>query len=473
MFRLEKIFQQDDNFFINISIFLKSFLVFLSIYIFSILEFKSIYDLLNYNIYKTSKYFYLSLYFSIFYLLFSFIFRIIKKRYAIHFMSFLINDILPFLITLPFTLYIFFIFKIDFDIDINTSYLLLFIIFILFFFRKSLNLIYTILMDNNAIQRNIMLVGSVDSIQKILREKKDKINIYKCCLIKSDNKNSFDQARSNLKIPVFTDKSEIRVILEYHELGQIWILDDENKNLINYFLDTVVKFSVDIIIVNLKTNPNFLSENLINNKYSFSNYQTSKFYGLSLLAKLFLDKILSIFFFIVLSPIYILSIIGIYIEDRFPIFYSEESAGWDGRRFNVYKLRIYKNILFNDKRKLNEENKEYLKVGKIIRKFRIDQIPQFLNILKGDMSLVGPRPHILKDDLIYAKVFRQFLKRNKSSPGLTGWAQINGFRGDRPTNENMKKRMEYDLWYMNNWSIWLDLYIILKTFYIIFTSPKK
>ena len=473
MFRLEKIFQQDDNFFINISIFLKSFLVLLSIYIFSILEFNSIYDLLKYNIYKTSKYFYLSLYFSIFYLLFSFIFRIIKKRYAIHFMSFLINDILPFLITLPFTLYIFFIFKIDFDIDINTSYLLLFIIFILFFFRKSLNLIYSILMDNNAIQRNIMLVGSVDSIQKIIREKKDKINIYKCCLIKSDDKKSFDQARIKLKIPVFTDKSEIRVILEYHELGQIWILDDENKNLINYFLDTVVKFSVDIIIVNLKTNPNFLSENLINNRYSFSNYQTSKFYGWSLLAKLFLDKILSIFFFILLSPVYILSIISIYIEDRFPIFHSEESAGWDGRRFNVYKLRVYKNNMFDDNRNLNKKNKEYLKVGKIIKKFRIDQIPQFLNILKGDMSIVGPRPHILKEDLIYAKVFRQFLKRNKSSPGLTGWAQINGFRGERPTNEDMKKRMEYDLWYMNNWSIWLDLYIILKTFYIVFTSPKK
>ena len=134
MLKLEKIFQQDDNFFINITIFLKSFLVYLSLYIYSILESNSIYDLLNYNIYKTSKYFYLSLYFSIFYLIFSFIFRAIKKRYAIHFLSFLINDILPFLITLPFTLYIFFIFKIDFDIDINTSYLLLFIIFILFFF---------------------------------------------------------------------------------------------------------------------------------------------------------------------------------------------------------------------------------------------------------------------------------------------------------------------------------------------------
>ena len=103
----------------------------------------------------------------------------------------------------------------------------------------------------------------------------------------------------------------------------------------------------------------------------------------------------------------------------------------------------------------------------------IDEFPQFLNILKGDMSIVGPRPHILKEDLVYAKVFRQFLKRNKTSPGLTGWAQVNGFRGKSPSSENMKKRMEHDLWYMNNWNVWLDIYIILKTFYIIFNKPKK
>ena len=122
---------------------------------------------------------------------------------------------------------------------------------------------------------------------------------------------------------------------------------------------------------------------------------------------------------------------------------------------------------------INEEDKEHLKIGRLIRKLHIDEIPQFYNILKGDMSIVGPRPHVVRDDLTYAKVFKQFLKRNKTIPGLTGWAQVNGFRGKSPSNNNMKKRMEHDLWYMNNWSIWLDLYIILKTFYKIFTGPKK
>ena len=476
MLRLEKIFQQDDNFFINITIFLKSFLIYLSIYIYSILESNSIYDLLNYNIYKTSKYFYLSLYFSIFYLIFSLIFRVTKKRYVVHFLSFLLNDIVPFLITVPFTLYIFFILKINFQININTSYLFLFIPFNLFIARKILDQLYEALMDNNSVQRNIMLVGSIDSVQKILKEKKDKINIYKCCLIKNDP-GSFEKARMILKIPVFTDESEMRIILEYHELGQIWILDNDDKNLVNYFLDTVMKFSVDIIILNLNDNfknkSKLLSDNVINNKYSYSNYQTSKFFGINLLIKLFLDKILAILFLIIISPVLILVIICIYFEDGLPILFSEESAGWDGRRFNVHKLRIHKKNIHNKNAVMNKEDKIFLKVGKIIKKLRINEIPQFFNILKGDMSIVGPRPHILKDDLVYAKVFKQFLKRNKSSPGLTGWAQVNGFRGEKPSNENMQKRMEYDLWYMNNWNIWLDLFIILKTFYIIFTKPNR
>ena len=477
MLRLEKIFQQDDSLFIDVSILLKSFLIFLSIYIFSILEVYSIFDLLDYNIYLTSKYYYISIFFSISYLIFSFIFRLTKKRYVIHYLSFLLNDIIPLLVTIPFTLYLLFLLKIDFNIDTNNSYLLILIIVNLFIGRKILNSFYTHIMNNNNIQRNIMLVGSINSIAKILKEKKDKINIYKCCFIKDNYEHSVEEARLILKIPVFTNESEIRVILEYHELGQIWILDNEDKSLVNYFLDTVIKFSVDIIIVSLKDiaekNIKLLSDNLINNKYSYSNYQTSRFYGLNLLYKLIFDKIFAVLFLLLVSPLLVLAMIFIYIEDGFPIFFSEESAGWDGRRFNVHKLRIHRKDSLNKKILANENNKKLLRIGKIINKLRVDEIPQLYNILKGDMSIVGPRPHILKDDLDYAKVFKQFLKRNKASPGLTGWAQVNGFRGKNPRSTNMKKRMEYDLWYMDNWSIWLDVYIILKTFYIIFTKPIK
>jgi len=399
-----------------------------------------------------------------------------KRRYKISFLIFLINDIVPLFISFPLTLYIFFILKIDFSIDINTTYLFILIVGNLFIFRKISDFFYNILINNNTIQRNIMLVGTIDSIEKILKEEKEKINIYKCCLVKYGNESHLDEAKRILKIPVFTENTEIRIILEYHELGQIWILDNNEKNLVNYYLDLVMKFSVDIFLINIVDNvkDNFIlpADDLINNKYSYSKYQTSRFYGFDLFIKIFLDKIFAVIFLLMLSPIFILAIILILIENGFPIFFTKEVSGWDGRRFKLHKLRTLKNkeldITINEK-KIDTTS---LKVGKIIRRLHIDEIPQFFNVLKGDMSVVGPRPHEFQDDLVYSKVFKKFLKRNKTSPGITGWAQIKGYRGGKPTDEQMRKRMEHDLWYMNNWNTWLDLYIILKTFYVIFNKPK-
>lgn len=476
MFKLEKIFQVDDLVYINTSIIWKSFSVYLSIYIFSILEFNSIYDLLNYDIYKISKYFYPSLFFTISYLIFSFVLGTMKRRYKVSFLIFLINDFIPLIISLPLTLYIFFILKINFSMDINTVYLFILIIINLYIFRKISDFIYTILINNNTIQRNIMLVGTVESIEKILKEEKERINIYKCCLIKYRNELHLDEAKRILKIPVFTEDTEIRIILEYHELGQIWILDNNDKHLINYYLDLVMKFSVDIFLINITDkviNDKILpSDDLVNNKYSYSKYQTSRFYGFDLFVKVFLDKILSIIFLLVLSPFFILAIVLIILENGFPIFFTEEVSGWDGRRFKLHKLRTLKNKKLDDTINEKKIDRISLKTGKIIRRLHIDEIPQFFNVLKGEMSIVGPRPHEFQDDLLYSKVFKKFLKRNKTSPGITGWAQIHGFRGSKPTDELMRKRMEHDLWYMNNWNIWLDFYIIIKTFYVIFTKPK-
>ena len=477
MFKLEKIFQVSDSVYINISIVWKSISVFLSIYIFSILEFNSIFDLLNYDIYITSKYFYLSSYFTISYLIFSSVIGTMKRRYKISYLIFLTNDIVPLVVSLPFTLYLFFILKLDFSIDINILYLFILIICNIFIFRKISDFFYNYLVDNNTIQRNIMLVGTVENIEKILKEEKDKINIYKCCLIKHGNETALNEAKRLLKIPIFTEETAIRLILEYPELGQIWILDNNDKNIVNYYLDLVIKFSVDIFIINinekLKESSNLLSDELINNRYSYSNYQTSRFYGFDLFIKIFLDKIFSIIFLIILSPILIISMMLIIIENGLPIFFTEEVSGWDGRRFKLHKLRTLRNKEL--KETINEEiiDTRSLKVGKIIRRLHIDEIPQFFNVLKGDMSIVGPRPHEFREDLMYSKVFKKFLKRNKTSPGITGWAQINGYRGSKPSDHQMRMRMEHDLWYMNNWNIWLDLYIIFRSFFIIFSKPNK
>ena len=133
----------------------------------------------------------------------------------------------------------------------------------------------------------------------------------------------------------------------------------------------------------------------------------------------------------------------------------------------MYKLRSLFNEKYNVTSQITKDDSRKLRIGKFIRKYSIDELPQLYNVLKGEMSLVGPRPHPVMLDLQYSNIYKSFLTRYRCNPGLTGWAQVNGLRGATPNPESMKRRMEFDLWYLNNWSIVLDIYIILKTFYAI------
>ena len=469
MFRLEKIFQNDDFLFINTYIFVKTFVVFLSIYIFSILVSNSIHDLINFTIFKNSELYNFSIYVSSFYFVVSFFFRL-KKRYAPNFLTFLQQDIYPIFPSLLLTFTIFFFLNDSYTITITFILLLIIITFNLFVVKKIINYLYNYLIDKNIIQRNIMLVGSTDSIRLILKENIDKINIYKCCLITEINLDIISKLRLEFKIPVFYKADDIRSILEYHSLGQIWILDDKKNNISDY-LKIILRFSIDLLVVNLKDKPILGSENIINNKYQFVNYEISRFYGFNLFIKILIDKILSLFFLIILSPVFIISLLLIYLEDGYPLFFTQDRTGWDGRRFKIFKIRSLKDNKFDKKVQVTNNDKRLLKIGKIIRRFSIDELPQFYNVLVGNMSIVGPRPHMVEHDILYSSLFDSFLKRHKTNPGLTGWAQVSGFRGATPTTDLMKKRMEHDLWYLKNWTIWLDLYIMFKTFYIIFKNP--
>ena len=470
MFRLEKVFQNDDKFFINSLIFVKAFIILLSVYIFSILQDNTIYELLEFNIYIESNFYLFSIYFATIYLLTNII--ITKdKKYKSNFLSYLRNDLLAFLISMVISFSIFFLFKINLKLDLSFLYLIIFIIINLSILNRSTSWLYNYLINSNIIQRNIMLVGNINDIKKIVNENKDKINVYKCCLINTSDINLIHKLRMDLKIPIFGKNEDIRSILEYHSLGQIWILDNKKED-IDAYLKNVLKFSVDILVINLIDESNLYMENVINNKYKFRYFEISKFHGLNLFIKILFDKILSLFFLLLLSPVIIISIVCIYIEDGYPILFTQDRTGWDGRRFKIFKLRSLKSEKFDKTVQVTTNDKRLLLIGKIIRRFSIDELPQFYNVLIGDMSVVGPRPHMVEHDIKYSAIFSGFLKRHKSNPGLTGWAQVNGLRGATPTPDLMEKRMKYDLWYLNNWTIWLDFYIILKTFYIIFKKPK-
>jgi exopolysaccharide biosynthesis polyprenyl glycosylphosphotransferase len=387
-----------------------------------------------------------------------------KIYYEKNFISFLKKDILSFIFSNILIFSFFFIFNVDLNFNKNLLYLIVFLLSILSINKIYFNHIYNSLIEKNIIQKNIMLVGTYQEIKQILYENFHKINIFKCCLMIDFKENDIRIIKSELKIPIFNDEDDIRSILEYHALGQIWILNgDENKKKKSF--NKIIQFSVDTLNVDLKGTLNLKGKELLGNKFSYQFYERSRFYGISLFLKILIDKFFSIIFLIIASPILIISSILILIEDGTPILFTQNRTGWDGRRFKIYKLRSLKKTNFDRTEQVIKNDKRLLRIGLLLRRFSIDELPQFLNVLKGDMSIVGPRPHMVEHDIYYSVLFDSFLKRHKCNPGITGWAQINGLRGATPNPNIMKQRMEFDLWYLNNWTVYLDLYIILKTFY--------
>ena len=465
MFRLEKVFQNDDSGFIIFNSLIKSIILFIIIYTFSILYKNTIYELLNIQIFINSNFFFYNFLLTLFYLVFSFI---LKNRieYKKNFLSFLREDVLNIFFSNIISFSIFFIIGINFEFDERFIYLNIFIFMTFCLLKLYFNYLYESLIDKNIIQKNVMIVGKYKEIQKILKDKFDKIFVFKCCLITDFQNHNEKIIKSEIKFPIFKETEDIRSILEYHSLGQIWILNGNNKQKESVF-GKILKFSVDTLNVKLDKSLNLKGKKLLGNKYEFEFYEFSRFYGISLFLKLLIDKIFSIFFLIIASPFILISSIAIIIEDGFPILFTQNRTGWDGRRFKIYKLRSLKKLNFDKTQQVTKGDKRLLKIGKILRRYSIDELPQFLNVLKGDMSIVGPRPHMVEHDIHYSALFSDFLKRHKCNPGLTGWAQVNGLRGATPSPEIMKRRMEFDLWYLNNWTIFLDIYIIFKTFYAI------
>ena len=181
-----------------------------------------------------------------------------------------------------------------------------------------------------------------------------------------------------------------------------------------------------------------------------------------------MDRLLSLFFLILSIPIITIASLFILLQDGFPIFFRQKRTGWDGRSFYINKLRTLSKLRDSSKTKQVESgDRRVLGIGVILRRLSIDELPQLFNVLKGDMSIVGPRPHMVEHTQYYSEEILNFMQRHKCLPGLTGWAQVNGLRGPTRNTELMDKRFQHDLYYIKNWNLMLDFYIIVRTFFVI------
>lgn len=151
------------------------------------------------------------------------------------------------------------------------------------------------------------------------------------------------------------------------------------------------------------------------------------------------------------------------LESRGPVFFVQKRSGKEGKPFDCYKFRSMRVNADSHLKQATKNDSRITRLGNFMRKTSIDELPQFFNVLKSDMSIVGPRPHMLKHTEDYSKLINQFMIRHFVKPGITGWAQVHGYRGETKTTEDMANRVKYDIWYLENWSLLLDTRIVFLT----------
>lgn len=197
------------------------------------------------------------------------------------------------------------------------------------------------------------------------------------------------------------------------------------------------------------------------------------FIGFNGLIKRLADIAFATLILILISPVLIAVAIGVKLSSPGPIIFKQRRYGLYGEEILVYKFRSM--TVCEDGATVTQATKQDQRVtrfGAFIRKTSLDELPQFFNVLQGRMSIVGPRPHAVAHNEMYRKLIKGYMVRHKVKPGITGWAQVNGLRGETETLDKMKTRIDYDIDYLRNWSPKLDVYIILKTILVVFKGQN-
>ena len=170
---------------------------------------------------------------------------------------------------------------------------------------------------------------------------------------------------------------------------------------------------------------------------------------------------------LMILPLCLLIGVAIKLASPGPVLFKQYRMGINGKHFKVYKFRsmVVHNENGGDVTQVSRNDTRVTRVGAFLRRTSLDELPQFFNVLQGRMSIVGPRPHALAHNEYYKDLVESYMQRHKVKPGITGWAQVSGYRGETDTLDKMQKRVEYDLWYIDNWSLWMDIKIIFLTIF--------
>lgn len=248
--------------------------------------------------------------------------------------------------------------------------------------------------------------------------------------------------------------------------------DRDTVRRLSHFCDQhVIRFyfvpvSVETLGINLK-------RELLDDMEVYTTYEIPLAVPLNKLIKRTFDIVLSLVFLIPTAILFPFVYVIIKLQSPGPIFFKQARTGLDGRDFNMLKFRSMHVNKDADRLQATKNDPRKYPFGNFMRKSNIDELPQFLNVLKGDMSIVGPRPHMLAHTEQYSQLIDKYMVRHFVKPGLTGWAQVTGFRGETKELWQMEGRVKRDIWYIEHWSVWLDIRIIWMTAKTVFIHDKN
>jgi putative colanic acid biosynthesis UDP-glucose lipid carrier transferase len=199
----------------------------------------------------------------------------------------------------------------------------------------------------------------------------------------------------------------------------------------------------------------------------------SPFIGINSVIKRASDIVLALAILLMIAPLMLVIAVGVKLSSPGPVLFKQRRYGLDGKEIVVYKFRSM-TVMEDDGqvKQATRSDSRITRFGGFLRKTSLDELPQFINVLQGRMSIVGPRPHAVSHNEMYRNLVKGYMIRHKVKPGITGWAQINGFRGETDLVEKMQHRINYDLDYLRNWSLFFDLVIIFKTIGVVINDKN-
>ncbi len=280
---------------------------------------------------------------------------------------------------------------------------------------------------------------------------------------------------NHLDFPILGGLDDIASYVKEHRVNIIYLsLPVTNQTYIVKLLDELKDTTASIYFV-----PDMFQADLIQGRVGQVDdipvvaVCETPFTGFNGLIKRFADIVFSLGILILISPVLIAVAIGVKLGSPGPVIFKQRRYGLYGEEILVYKFRSM--TVCEDGATVTQATKQDQRItpfGAFLRKSSLDELPQFLNVLQGRMSIVGPRPHAVAHNEMYRKLIKGYMVRHKVKPGITGWAQVNGLRGETETLDKMKARIDHDIDYLRNWSPKLDVYIIFKTILVVFKGQN-